>query len=142
MTSFKWVITFNEFLWLQLLGAYSVSKTALLGLTKALAQDLAAENIRVNCVCPGIIKTKFSSALHESETARETALLTIPMRRWAMVFGFQMSNISMITESIQFLHSLGEVQDISGLVAFLASDDAAYITGENIIASGGMTSRL
>lgn len=59
-----------------------------------------------------------------------------------MVFGFQMSNISMITESIQFLHSLGEVQDISGLVAFLASDDAAYITGENIIASGGMTSRL
>lgn len=64
-----------------MLGAYSVSKTALLGLTKALAQDLASENIRVNCVCPGIITTKFSAALHESETAREAALSTIPMKR-------------------------------------------------------------
>lgn len=41
-----------------------------------------------------------------------------------------------------FQHSLGEVENISGLVAFLASDDAAYITGETIVASGGMASRL
>lgn len=64
-----------------MLGAYSVSKTALLGLTKALSQDLATENIRVNCVAPGIIKTKFSKAMYETETAKEIALSTIPMRR-------------------------------------------------------------
>jgi len=101
-----------------LLGAYSVSKTALFGLTKAASQDLASEGIRVNCVAPGIIKTKFSSALYESETAYEAALTTVPMRR------------------------LGEPHEISGLVAFLVSDDASYITGETIVAAGGSASRL
>lgn len=48
---------------LQALGPYSVSKTALLGLTRALAPELAQSNIRVNCVAPGVIKTKFSSAV-------------------------------------------------------------------------------
>lgn len=46
-----------------MLGAYSISKTALLGLTKVVANDLAEKNIRVNCVAPGIIKTKFASAV-------------------------------------------------------------------------------
>lgn len=46
-----------------MLGAYSVSKTALLGLTKVVANDLAINNIRVNCVAPGVIKTKFASAV-------------------------------------------------------------------------------
>jgi len=46
-----------------MLGAYSVSKTALLGLTKVVAMDLAESNIRVNCVAPGIIKTRFASAV-------------------------------------------------------------------------------
>ncbi|KAF5886420.1 dehydrogenase/reductase SDR family member 4-like, partial [Clarias magur] len=49
------------------LGPYSVSKTALLGLTRALAPELAQSNIRVNCVAPGIIKTRFSSSLWQSE---------------------------------------------------------------------------
>lgn len=101
-----------------LLGAYSVSKTALLGLTKAASLDLAQEGIRVNCVAPGVIQTKFSEALHQSEDAREAALSQIPMRR------------------------LGEPHEMGGLVAFLASDDASYITGETIVASGGMASRL
>lgn len=48
---------------LQALGPYSVSKTALLGLTKALAPELAHSNIRVNCVAPGIIRTRFSAAV-------------------------------------------------------------------------------
>ncbi|XP_053682945.1 dehydrogenase/reductase SDR family member 4 [Sabethes cyaneus] len=101
-----------------LLGAYSVSKTALLGLTKAASQDLASENIRVNCIAPGIIRTKFSAALHESQSAQEAALATIPMKRF------------------------GESKEIAGVCAFLVSDDASYITGETIIASGGMPSRL
>lgn len=66
---------------LKMLGAYSVSKTALFGLTKALSSDLASENIRVNCVAPGIIKTKFSSAMYENDTAHEIALSMIPMKR-------------------------------------------------------------
>ncbi|CAD7083262.1 unnamed protein product [Hermetia illucens] len=101
-----------------LLGAYSVSKTALFGLTKAAAQDLAREGIRVNCLAPGIIQTKFSSTLHESKTANEAALSTIPMNR------------------------LGSSEEMAGVVAFLVSNDASYITGETIVAAGGATSRL
>lgn len=101
-----------------LLGAYSVSKTALFGLTKAASQDLANENIRVNCLAPGIIKTKFSAALYESATAAEAALSVIPM------------------------HRFGAPEDIAGSVAFLVSDDASYITGETLVVSGGMPSRL
>ncbi|XP_055603445.1 dehydrogenase/reductase SDR family member 4 [Uranotaenia lowii] len=101
-----------------LLGAYSVSKTALFGLTKAASQDLACENIRVNCIAPGIVKTKFAAALHESESARDQALEKIPMGRFA------------------------QSHEIAGVCAFLVSDDASYITGETIVASGGMPSRL
>ncbi|XP_071450942.1 dehydrogenase/reductase SDR family member 4 [Hetaerina americana] len=101
-----------------LLGAYSVSKTALLGLTKAASQDLAPENIRVNCIAPGIVKTKFSGALHESEEAQEIALRNIPMNRLALP------------------HEMG------GVAAFLCSEDASYVTGETIVVSGGMPSRL
>ncbi|XP_067645283.1 dehydrogenase/reductase SDR family member 4 [Eurosta solidaginis] len=102
----------------ELLGAYSVSKTALIGLTKAAAKQLAPEGIRVNCLAPGIIKTKFSKALYESEAANEAALSKIPMCR------------------------LGTPEEMAGIVSFLVSDDASYITGESIIASGGMAGRL
>ncbi|XP_036336172.1 dehydrogenase/reductase SDR family member 4 [Rhagoletis pomonella] len=102
----------------ELLGAYSVSKTALIGLTKAAAKDLAPEGIRVNCLAPGIIKTKFSKALYESESANELALSRIPMRR------------------------LGTPEEMAGIVSFLVSNDATYITGETIVASGGMSGRL
>jgi dehydrogenase/reductase SDR family protein 4 len=62
-----------------------VSKTALFGLTKAAANELANENIRVNCVAPGVIKTKFSSALYETEDAEMAALQMIPMNRYVYV---------------------------------------------------------
>ncbi|KAI5701060.1 hypothetical protein M8J75_005725 [Diaphorina citri] len=101
-----------------LLGAYSVSKTALLGLTKAVAQDLASENIRVNCLAPGITKTKFAAALYETEEAHEIAVSNVPMGRLAVP------------------------DEMGGIVAFLCSDDASYITGEVIVAAGGMQSRL
>jgi dehydrogenase/reductase SDR family protein 4 len=102
----------------ELLGAYSVSKTALLGLTKAAAEQLARENITVNCIAPGVIQTRFSSALHETEAAKELVLSKIPMNR------------------------LGLPNDISGAAAFLASEDASYVTGETLIIAGGMPSRL
>ena len=53
---------------LQALGPYSVSKTALLGLTRVLAPELAHSNIRVNCVAPGVIKTRFSSAVRRQNS--------------------------------------------------------------------------
>lgn len=102
---------------LSALGAYSVSKTALLGLTKGLAEELAP-GIRVNCVCPGIIDTKFSSALTSNEGIAEEALRRVPLKRF------------------------GQPEDISGVVSFLCSPDAAYITGESIVAAGGYYSRL
>ncbi|KAG4079837.1 hypothetical protein HA402_014968 [Bradysia odoriphaga] len=101
-----------------LLGAYSVSKTALFGLTKAVAQDLATEKIRVNCVAPGVVRTKFARAMYETETAKQAVLATIPMGR------------------------LAESNEIAGVVSFLVSEDASFITGETITAAGGSISRL
>eukprot|EP00455_Lapot_gusevi_P026301 TRINITY_DN2776_c0_g1_i3.p1 TRINITY_DN2776_c0_g1~~TRINITY_DN2776_c0_g1_i3.p1 ORF type:complete len:254 (+),score=80.11 TRINITY_DN2776_c0_g1_i3:68-829(+) len=100
-----------------LLGAYSVSKTALFGLTKVLAQELAP-NIRVNCLAPGIIKTRFSVPLWKEDAIAEKALEGIPMRRF------------------------GTPAECAGTVAFLASEDASYVTGEIIVVNGGTTSRL
>lgn len=102
----------------QALGPYSVSKTALLGLTKALAPELAHMNIRVNCVAPGLIKTKFSSALWQNEGAAEEFLKNLSIKR------------------------IGTPDDISGTVSFLCSEDASYITGETIVVAGGMNARL
>lgn len=67
---------------LDLLGAYSVSKTALLGLTKAAAVELAPYNITVNCIAPGIIKTKFSKALTSQEHVQQDILSKIPLNRF------------------------------------------------------------
>lgn len=116
--SILFVSSIGGFQPMSLLGAYCVSKTALFGLTKAAAADLATENIRVNCLAPGVIETKFSEAIHSSETAREAALSGIPMRR------------------------LGLPEEMAGVAAFLVSEDASYMTGEVICATGGMHSRL
>lgn len=103
---------------ISLLGVYSVSKTALLGLCKTVSEELAVEGIRVNGIAPGVIKTKFSQPLYESDAALNATLSTIPMNR------------------------LGTPDEIGAVAAFLASDDASYITGETIVAAGGMKSRL
>ncbi|XP_050711781.1 dehydrogenase/reductase SDR family member 4-like isoform X2 [Eriocheir sinensis] len=103
---------------MELLGAYSVSKTALLGLSKAVAQQLAPDNIRVNCVAPGIVKTKFSSAIVNNPMALEKTVEMVPLGR------------------------IAEPKEMAGVVAFLCSDDASYITGESFVAAGGMFSRL
>ncbi|CAL4236920.1 unnamed protein product, partial [Meganyctiphanes norvegica] len=100
------------------LGAYSVSKTALLGLTKAVALQVGSDNIRVNCLCPGIIDTKFSGALTSNEAVLDKMTEMIPLGR------------------------IGKPHEMGGIVSFLASDDASYVTGESFVAAGGMTSRL
>uniref|UniRef100_A0A3P9NBK3 Dehydrogenase/reductase (SDR family) member 4 n=1 Tax=Poecilia reticulata TaxID=8081 RepID=A0A3P9NBK3_POERE len=69
------ILDSTEDVWDKGLGPYCVSKTALLGLTRALAPELAHSNIRVNCVAPGIIKTRFSSAVRTSTLHGSSGLL-------------------------------------------------------------------
>ncbi|XP_032963335.1 dehydrogenase/reductase SDR family member 2, mitochondrial [Rhinolophus ferrumequinum] len=94
------------------LGAYNVSKTAILGLTRTLSVELAPKNIRVNCLVPGFIETNFSQVLHDDPS------LWNSMKR---LYGTQ---------------RLGQPVDCAGLVSFLCSPDASYITGENIMVAG------
>lgn len=109
------------------LGAYSITKTAILGMCKSLSVEFAREGIRVNAVAPGLIQTKFSEMLWKhndegegeaTESSKISKFVHIPMGR------------------------IGKPNDIGGVVAFLVSKDAAYITGETIVAAGGITSKL
>ncbi|XP_050351809.1 dehydrogenase/reductase SDR family member 4 [Nymphalis io] len=100
------------------LGPYSVSKTTLLGLTKAIASEVVHDNIRVNCVAPGIVATKFASAITSSEAGKDKSLSIVPMNRF------------------------GKPSEIAGAVAFLVSDDASYMTGETLIVAGGTYAHL
>lgn len=100
------------------LGAYMVSKTALHGLTKAAAIQLAKQNVQVNCIAPGLIETRFAELLIRNQTDRARHLAMIPLGRF------------------------GTPEDVAAVAAFLASDDANYITGEIITVSGGAGGRL
>ena len=91
---------------------YSSSKSALNGFTKSLAKELGSRNITVNCVAPGFIETDMTSFLEED--AKQRIEETIPLGR------------------------LGKGEDIAKLVAFLASDEASYITGQTISIDGGL----
>ncbi|XP_004584761.1 dehydrogenase/reductase SDR family member 4 isoform X2 [Ochotona princeps] len=100
------------------LGPYNVSKTALLGLTKNLAMELASRNIRVNCLAPGLIKTSFSKIFWKDAVQEEEAKQVMRVRR------------------------LGNPEDCGGIVSFLCSEDASYINGETVVVGGGSPSRL
>ena len=93
------------------IGVYGVSKAALLQLTAQLAVELAPE-VRVNAVAPAVVRTRFATALFEGR--EEQVAATYPLQR------------------------LGEPQDVAGAVAFLASDDAAWITGQTLVIDGGL----
>ncbi len=91
---------------------YSASKAGLIGLAKTVARELAKKNITANCIAPGFIDTEMSRKL--PEPVIEAAKQLIPLRR------------------------LGTVEDVAKAVAFLASDDAGYITGQVLCVDGGM----
>ena len=91
---------------------YSASKAGLIGLTKTAAKEFAARNVTVNAVAPGFIETDMTAVL--SEKARTAMLDQVPMGRG------------------------GQPEDVAAAVKFLASDDAAYITGQTIHVNGGM----
>jgi NAD(P)-dependent dehydrogenase (short-subunit alcohol dehydrogenase family) len=97
-----------------LLGAYSVSKAALIGLTKTLAKELAPSGVRVNAVAPGLIETRFSQALIDNQKLHDQFVAGIPLGRH------------------------GQPDDVVGAVLFLASDAARYMTGQILVVDGGM----
>jgi NAD(P)-dependent dehydrogenase (short-subunit alcohol dehydrogenase family) len=97
------------------LGMYSVSKAALNMLTKVTAKEWGADNIRVNSICPGLIKTKFSEALWQNEKSLNYFIKRLPIAR------------------------MGTVEEIAGLALYLASEASGYCTGGIYTADGGTT---
>jgi 3-oxoacyl-[acyl-carrier protein] reductase len=91
---------------------YAASKAGLIGMTKSVAKELASRNILANVVAPGYIETDMTSAM--TDEAKTTLFAQIPLGR------------------------LGTPNDIAGLVTFLSSDAAAYITGQTFVVDGGM----
>jgi 3-oxoacyl-[acyl-carrier protein] reductase len=91
---------------------YAASKAGLVGMSKSLAQEIASRGITVNCVAPGFIATAMTDALTGEQ--RESAAKAIPMGRF------------------------GTPEDVAACVVFLASDDAAYVTGQTLHVNGGM----
>src|SRR3954466_7626098 len=91
---------------------YAASKAGLIGLTKSVAKEYASRNILANCIAPGFIETDMTNAM--TAEARTALTGSIPLER------------------------LGTPRDIAGMVAFLASDYGAYITGQVLVIDGGM----
>ena len=99
------------------LGAYAISKGADIQLIRCLAQEEGPNNIRVNGIAPGLIKTNFARALWEDPERAKKVEASYPLRR------------------------LGESEDIAGTGVLLASKEGSYITGETIVVSGGLVMR-
>lgn len=95
------------------IGAYGMSKAAEAALARNLALEWGPRGVRVNAIAPGLIATDFAKALTEDPVRRERAATRTPLRR------------------------IGEPDDIAGVAHFLASDAAAYVTGQVIVADGG-----
>jgi 3-oxoacyl-[acyl-carrier protein] reductase len=93
-------------------GNYAATKAGLIGMTKSLAQEVASRNITVNCVAPGFIKSPMTDVLNDQQ--RVAIMARIPAGR------------------------LGSGRDIGAAVAYLASEEAAYMTGQTLHVNGGM----
>jgi 3-oxoacyl-[acyl-carrier protein] reductase len=93
-------------------GNYAAAKAGMIGMTKALAHEVASRHVTVNCVAPGFIETAMTTALTDKQ--REQILGTVPVGR------------------------LGTAAEVAAAVVFLASEEAAYVTGQTLHVNGGM----
>ncbi|GIL08748.1 MAG: short-chain dehydrogenase [Chloroflexota bacterium] len=96
-------------------GIYSMTKAALISLTQTLALELAADNIQVNAIAPGLVKTRFASALWDSAALAEQILNRTPQRRF------------------------GEPDDIAGVALYLAAPASDFATGQVFVVDGGLS---
>jgi len=94
---------------------YGMTKAAMISMTRGLAKEWGPQGIRVNAIAPGLVDTRFASALVNDPTVREPLIEHTPMRR------------------------IGHVDDIVGAAVFLASDAARYVTGTVLVCDGGLT---
>jgi NAD(P)-dependent dehydrogenase (short-subunit alcohol dehydrogenase family) len=94
-------------------GIYSITKGAVLNMTKAFARECGAEGIRCNAILPGLIRTKFAGALLKDEAQLGHYIGNNPLRR------------------------IGQPEDLAGAAVFLASDASSYVTGEFLVVDGG-----
>ena len=97
------------------IGAYNISKAADFQLARNLAVDLGPDNVRVNCIAPGLIKTDFAKALWDNPDTLKRATSGSPLRR------------------------IGEANEIAGAAVFLASAAGTFMTGQAIVIDGGAT---
>jgi NAD(P)-dependent dehydrogenase (short-subunit alcohol dehydrogenase family) len=98
-----------------MLGGYGISKAADFALARNLAGEWGPKNVRVNCIAPGLVKTEFARALWENEEAVKRRNAVTPLRR------------------------IGEPDEIGPIAAFLAAPASSFITGQVIVADGGVT---
>ena len=97
------------------LGIYSASKAALVMLVKVLALELAPDKIRVNAIAPGVVDTRFATALLADDEMRRAQIADVPLGR------------------------LGAPADIAGTAVYLASDASLFVTGRTLTVDGGQT---
>ncbi|MGA1341751.1 MAG: SDR family oxidoreductase [Hyphomonas sp.] len=97
------------------IGAYNISKAADFQLARNLAAEFGADNIRVNCIAPGLIKTDFAKALWDNPDTLKRALTGTPLKR------------------------IGEPEEIAGAAVYLASKAGSYMTGQMLVVDGGAT---
>ena len=93
-------------------GNYAAAKAGMIGMTKALAHEVAPRNVTVNCIAPGFVGTAMTAVLNEKQ--HEAILASVPARR------------------------LGTVEEVAAAAVFLASTEAAYVTGQTLHVNGGM----
>ena len=96
-------------------GVYAMTKASIISMTKTLATELGTDGIRVNAIAPGLIETQFSQALTQNEVLRDRILERTALKK------------------------IGRPEDVAALAAFLASDDADYITGAVMCVDAGWT---
>jgi NAD(P)-dependent dehydrogenase (short-subunit alcohol dehydrogenase family) len=98
-------------------SAYSASKSALLGLTRALALELAPQSITVNSISPGPFATEMNTSLIQNAELNQQFISKIPLERW------------------------GRVEEVGDLALYLCSETAGFITGTDIVIDGGWTAQ-